>query len=251
MAELIWSDVTVTRDAAILLDGVSFALRSGEVVAMLGANGAGKTTALRAAAGALTPQSGEVMIDDARVTDLSSSARARLMSYLPQQRPLAWPITVRDLVALGRFAFGAAPHRLSEMDSARVDEALSRCDLVRLQDRRADTLSGGELARAHVARAFAAQAPILLADEPTAALDPLHATQIMALIAEHARDGGAAMVATHDVALAARYATRIVALKQGRVLMEAGPATAVDSGFLEACYGLAPSPQHQASTRRN
>ena len=141
---------------------------------------------------------------------LDPAERARRIAYLPQARSLAWPLRVRDVVALGRFAHGAAPGRLGAEDAAAVSRALASCRLASLADRLSDTLSGGELARTHVARAMAAEAPFLLADEPTAALDPLHQHQVMRLVRAYADAGRGVLVVMHDAALAARAADRLV-----------------------------------------
>ncbi|MEL7030506.1 MAG: ABC transporter ATP-binding protein, partial [Pseudomonadota bacterium] len=218
MSELIATNLTRKANEAVLVDKVSFRLAPGEYVALLGPNGAGKTSLIRACLGLDPPSSGAATLDGADTAALSPSVRARGLAYLPQIRPLAWPNTVRDIVALGRFAHGAALGRLGGLDAAAVDRAISACELTGLADRRVDTLSGGELARMHFARALAAETPLLMADEPTAALDPRHQFRILDLISDYVRNGGGALVVLHDVRMAARYASRIIWMKQGRIV---------------------------------
>ena len=221
---------TVVRDASWRLDG-------GELVALLGANGAGKTTALRAVLG-LTPRSGgEVRVggDPAR---MPPSERARRIAYLPQIRPLAWPVRVRDVVALGRFAHGATLSRLNGADAEAVVRALQACDLESLVERSCSTLSGGELARVHVARALAAEAPLLLADEPTASLDPLHQFQVMQLLRSGADAGRGVLVVMHDAALAACTADRLLWMADGRIVADGPPEATLTAARLAEVYGV-------------
>ncbi|MEL7488835.1 MAG: ABC transporter ATP-binding protein, partial [Pseudomonadota bacterium] len=156
----------------------------------------------------------------------------------PQIRPLAWPNTVRDVVALGRYAHGAALGRLGGADADAVNRAIAACNLGALAGRRADTLSGGELARMHCARAFAAEAPLLVADEPTAALDPRHQFRILDLIADFVARGGGALVVLHDVEMAARYASRLIWMKDGRIIADGAPASTLNAERMETVYGV-------------
>ena len=190
MAELRTRNLSVDADGASLVRGANISLCEGELVALLGPNGAGKTSLLRAALGLEKRASGAALLDGSDTGTLSPMHRARKIAYLPQQRPLAWPNTVRDVVALGRFAYGAAPGRLSPDDAAAVERAMELCDLTAFAERQTDTLSGGELARVHCARAFAADAPLLIADEPVAALDPRHQFRIMDIIQSYVARGG-------------------------------------------------------------
>jgi iron complex transport system ATP-binding protein len=244
MAELTIRGLSVARAGKPVLRGVDLALGKGACVALLGPNGAGKTTLLRAALGLERPLAGQVRLGGADPSAMDPAHRARIAAYLPQARPLAWPLSVRDLVGLGRFAHGGAIGRLAAADAAAAARALAACGLELLADRRADALSGGELARAHVARALAAEAPLLFADEPTAALDPAHAWRVMALIADFVAQGGAALVALHDVNLAAAFASRCVLLKDGAILADGPPETALTEDTLGALYGV------QARVRR-
>ena len=238
MTELVTTDLILKVGNATLVEHASFRLAAGEFVALLGPNGAGKTSLIRASLGLEKPSHGKATVNDEDTTHLTPVARARHVAYLPQIRPLAWPNTVRDVVALGRFSHGAALGRLSGADADAVERAINACDLTRLADRAADTLSGGELARMHCARAFAAEAPLLIADEPIAALDPRHQFRILDLIAEFVRQGGGALVVLHDVQLAARYASRLIWMKEGRILADGPPAETLTVERLETIYGI-------------
>ncbi|MEM1187306.1 MAG: ABC transporter ATP-binding protein [Pseudomonadota bacterium] len=241
MIDLVAKDLTVRRDQSTLVDSASFHLRPGEFVAMLGPNGAGKTTLLRAALGLIKTRGGAATIagDDARL--LSPRERALRASYLPQRRPLAWPSPVRDVVALGRFSHGAALGSLRDEDRRAIDSAMDECGLADLAHRAADTLSGGELARVHFARAFAAQAPLLVADEPVAALDPRHQHRVMNLVRAFVDRGGGALIVLHDIELAARFADRLLWLRDGCVVADGPPGVTLTEERLAEVYGVASS----------
>lgn len=238
MTELVGRHVNAAAGNARLLDDVSIAVHSGELVAVLGPNGAGKTSLLRALLGLLPTTGGSATIDGVSVRNLSPGARALQAAYLPQNRPLAWPNTVRDIVALGRFAHGAALGRLRAEDAGAVQKALDDCDLNAFADRRADTLSGGELARVHVARAFAAKTPLLLADEPVAALDPLHQQRIAGLLKAYVAGGGGALVVLHELSIASRIADRLVFMQNGRILVEGRAADVMTADVIHEVYGV-------------
>ena len=238
MTGLNLKDACVSVKGAALLDGVSLSLGRRELVVVLGPNGAGKTTLLRAAIGLQTLDAGAALIDAAPATGMPPAERARKVAYLPQHRPLAWPVTVRDVVALGRFAHGARLGALGEQDKRAVDKALADCGLGDLADRRADTLSGGEAARMHCARAFAAEAPLLIADEPVAALDPRHQLAVAELLRAFVDAGGGALVVLHDIDLAARIADRLVWMKAGRIVADGPVRETLVTARIEAVFGV-------------
>jgi iron complex transport system ATP-binding protein len=221
------------------LDGTDLRVAAGETVGLLGPNGAGKTTALRALLGLQRLDGGRASLDGADPRALSPRARARRVAYLPQTRTLAWPIGVRETVALGRFAHCGPMGRLDAADAAAVASALTACDLDALADRSTASLSGGELARVHVARALAAEAPALIADEPVAALDPGHAEALMGLLTARAKAGGAVLVVLHDLSLAARHCDRVIVLDHGRVVAEGAPADALTPALVARVHGVA------------
>ena len=238
MTELVAKNITLRAGDTTLVDDASLSLRSGEFVAILGPNGAGKTSLLRVMVGLIKADSGSVQLGGRECFGLSPIERARRVSYLPQRRPLAWPNKVRDVVSLGRFAHGAALGRLGAVDAEAVDVAIASCDLGHLEDRSTDTLSGGELARVHFARAIAAQTPLLVADEPVAALDPRHHLRIAQLLRQFVNDGGGALVVLHDVPLAVRSADRLVWMKGGRIVAEGSPADTLNAKIMEEVYGV-------------
>ncbi len=239
MTELIAKDISISSGTQTLVKSASFSLRSGELIALLGPNGAGKTTLLKAALGAIQAETGQITLDGVRIANISALNRARKLTYLPQKRGLAWPNKVRDVVALGRYAYGAnMGGRLREMDAQAVKHALVACDLTHLADRASHTLSGGELARMHCARAFATQAPLLIADEPVAALDPRHQFRVMDLMKTFVTNGGGALIVLHDLSLAAQYADRIIWMKAGEVISTGTVDETLTEDRLAHVYGI-------------
>lgn len=238
MAELVFNDVHVAQGARDVLHGVTAKVRPGELVALIGPNGAGKTTLLRAGLGLMSPNRGSVRLADDNPSTMNPIRRARTVAYLPQVRPLVWPLTVAAVVALGRFAHGASLARPKGQDAEAISRALYACRLEDLALRRTDSLSGGEMARVHVARALAAEAPLLIADEPITALDPLHAFETMALIKAFCAGGGGALVTLHDLSLAVRFADRVILLNQGRLIADGGPETAMSPALLAQVFGI-------------
>lgn len=229
--------VTVQLGDKVAVDDVSLSVAAGEVVALLGPNGAGKTTLMRAALGLVRVTAGAVQLAGGDPLLLSARARALRAAYLPQRPQSIWPVSVERLVALGRYAHGAAPDRLGATDQAAVDAALEACRLSALRHRPMDQISGGEKARAHLARALAQHAPLLLLDEPTAGLDPAQALGVADILRKHADEGGAVLFSTHDVALAARTAHRVVLMREGRAVSEGAPDAALTPDALRAAYG--------------
>lgn len=238
MSLLALHQAVVRRGRRTILDQLDLTLEAGELVALVGPNGSGKTTALRALLGLISLSSGSATIGGVDVGKLDPSGRARQVAYLPQARPMAWPLSVQDTVALGRFAYGVSGPRLDAEDQAAVDQAMAACDLLTFKDRPVTGLSGGELARVHMARALAANAPALLADEPTAALDPRHQWQVMHVLADQAKAGGGVMVVVHDLALAAEFCSRIVLIKDGQALANGTAEQVLTPAHIGAAYGV-------------
>ena len=205
------------------LHGASFTLERG-LVAVVGPNGSGKTTLLRALAG-LQPVNGSLRVDGP-------------IAYLPQTPEHLDSMSARDLVGLGRAPYRGRLGQLSKSDIAAVTSAMARTGTTAFADRPVGELSGGERARVHLARALAAEASVLLADEPTASLDIAHALDMMERLREASR-GSIVVCALHDLALAARFADRVLVLGEGRLRADGGPEV-LSGDVVERVFGVAP-----------
>ncbi|WP_293901673.1 ABC transporter ATP-binding protein [Phenylobacterium sp.] len=239
MTGLAAAAVTVRRGGRAIVDGVTCALAPGSFVALVGPNGAGKSTLLSVLAGLLKPDAGEVTLDGAPLASLGRRDLARRRAYLPQTLKAEWPISVERLVALGLTpqlpAFGGLPGGLEP----RLTQAIAACDLTDHRHQPATTLSGGELARAMLARALIGDPQILLADEPTSGLDPRHALDTVARLRRLAVEEGRLVVATfHDLTLAARHATHLMALRDGRLVTLAPMAQALTADLLRQVFDV-------------
>src|SRR5207302_1201665 len=227
--------VTAAYGPRLVLHECSFALASGEVVAIVGPNGAGKSTLLRVLAGLLRPTAGRVLLDGEDLAALSRSKVARRIAVVPQIFDTLFPFTVREVVALGRTARLGAFGRASPDDVAAVDRAIDELELGPLASRRIDRLSGGERQRAVLAMALAQESDVLLLDEPTVHLDPAHQVAMLRLIRELACARGLAVVAVlHDLNLAASMATRLAVLADGRLICDAAPETVINAELIAA-----------------
>ncbi len=236
MTKLIANKVTYEVNGASIIQNITVSLKPGELVVILGPNGAGKTSLLRALMGLIKIKSGTVELNNISCHDMPPEKRALLVSYLPQYRPLLWPNRVIDIVSLGRFAYGANLGRLKPVDAAAVEEALSACNLTSLAKRNALTLSGGELARVHFARAIASKTPLLLADEPIAKLDPLHQIQVANLLRQYVDQGSGAMIVLHEIPLAAQIADRLIWMKNGSIYAQGTPEETLTSEMMNEIY---------------
>jgi iron complex transport system ATP-binding protein len=213
----------VRRGGRLVLNDVSLQAHSGEFLAIVGPNGAGKSTLLAVLAGLLKPDSGRVALDGTELGALTERKLAQQRAYLPQNPRCEWPIAVERLVALGLTptlpVFGRWPHAFA----ARITAALDACDLLQHRLQPATTLSGGELARAMLARALVGDPDVLIVDEPMSGLDPRHALDTAERLRKLAAAGKLVIASVHDLTLAGRYASRVFALKDGTVQGD-GPA---------------------------
>jgi len=230
--------IKVVLAGRIVLNDVSLSLPSGHLVALVGPNGAGKTTLLRALAG-LVPSSGAIGVGGDALSSLSLRERARRFAYLPQGHIMHWPLPARDIVALGRYPHGATdPSRLTQKDAEAVLRAMRATDVVEFSDRRVTELSGGERSRVALARVFAVEAPVILADEPTASLDPRHQIDIMKSLRAAADQGALVIVVTHDLSLAARFADTVLVLSQGHLVAQGTAAEALSEQVMADVFRI-------------
>lgn len=229
------SSISARIGARDVLCDVNMSVRGGELLALVGPNGAGKTTLLRVLAGLQEPSAGCVNYDECSVHAMPAGERARSVSYLAQDNTVSWPLRVSALVALGRL-----PHRgASATDNEQaVRHALAATDSTDLAERSIGTLSGGERARVLLARALAVGAPVLLADEPVAALDPYHQLQIMEVLRASVAQGNAVVAVFHDLALAYRFSDRVVLLSNGAKMADGTPDDVLTDANLAAYFGV-------------
>ncbi len=211
------------------LAGVSLALWPGQVTAICGPNGAGKSTLLAMLAGLLAGE-GAATLDGADLSALPPPERARAIGYLPQQGEVAWDVSVRTLARLGRLPW-------SDSDPAPVAAALTALDLDALADRPLSQLSGGEKARALLARVLAGTPRWILADEPLAALDLAHQQALAAQFRRLAGEGLGVVLVLHDLALAINHADRVIVLDYGVVAADGAPDVALSPATIAAVWG--------------
>ncbi len=218
------------------LDGVTMEVPDGSLYAVLGPNGSGKSTLMKAILGVLPPVSGHALVDGQETHAWSRRELARAVGVVPQAESIAFPLTVRELVGMGRYPHLGALGGEQEADRRAVMQALEQCDVADLAPRDVTTLSGGELQRVRIARALAQEPRALVLDEPTASLDIRHEMAILELLRRSADDGMTVLVVTHGLDMAARFADRMLLLARGSVAAEGPPGAVLRSETLERVY---------------
>lgn len=226
-------NLSVARRGVAILCGIDLALRPGEVTAICGPNGAGKSTLLAALAG-LEDCAGSLLLGGEEIAGLPARDRACRIGYLPQQGEVAWDLDVATLARLGRLPWRTSPAE----DDAAVAAALAALDLEAFAARPLRSLSGGERARALLARVLAGSPGWILADEPLAALDLAHQLALLAQFRTLADQGAGVVLVLHDLALAMNHADRVVVLDKGRIAADAAPELALSEALIEQVWGV-------------
>jgi iron complex transport system ATP-binding protein len=222
-----------------ICEGVTVFIPDGGFTAIIGPNGCGKSTLLRALSRLLKPSRGHVLLDGRDIGGQPARHVAQQLALLPQSAIAPQGITVQDLVARGRHPYSRLFRQSCNADTLAVEAAMAATSITDLAARAVDTLSGGQRQRVWIAMALAQDTAILLLDEPTTFLDIAHQIDIMDLLDDLNRDGGRTLVAVlHDLNQACRYASHIVAMKDGRIVAEGQPATIVDSALVAEVFGI-------------
>lgn len=229
------------RERQLVADA-SIQVASGELVGLIGPNGAGKSTLLRAMLGIRAMTAGTVTLDGRDFLAMSSRERARAAAFLPQERRVEWRLPGYDIVMLGRYPHQAGFGGPTQEDRAAVDRALDAVDGRTLIDRPVSVLSGGERSRILLARALAVEAPLLLVDEPIAALDPYHQLHVMEILRDRARKGAGVLAIIHDLGLAERFMDRLILMDGGRIVADGSPADVLTPERVAAVYRIRGSP---------
>ena len=214
------------------VDGASLDVRAGECVAIVGPNGAGKTTALRALLGVVPLEAGRAQVLGRDVASWGRAELAQVVAALGQREEPVFPVTAREAVQMGRYPHLGPWRRPSPADEAAVERAMQRADVMQLSKRWVQTLSGGEWQRVRIARALAQEPRGLVLDEPTASLDLRHEMELFELVAGLVREGLAAIIVSHHLNAAARFADRLVVMSAGRIVADGPPARVLEASLL-------------------
>jgi len=230
--------VSVNMDSIQCLNRIDLSLSAGELIGLIGPNGAGKSSLLKAMAGLQKLTHGTVLLEGVSIANRNSHERGKMLGYLEQSGDIHWPLQVKRLVELGRVPHLSAWASPGEQDQQQVEAALKQTGTWHLKDRTATTLSGGEKCRVLIARVLAGKPKIILADEPVAALDPAHQLMVMNSFRHFADTGGVAIVALHDLSIAARYCDQLVLLHAGELVIRGTPDEVITEAYLASVYGI-------------
>ena len=231
-------NINLQYQGRAILSSLNIAINEGELVGLIGPNGAGKTSLLRILANLQQADSGELKLNQQLLSAIDQKSFAQTIGYMAQGAPVHWPLEVTRLVELGRLPHQSPWSRISDHDRAIVQQAMELAEVTHLAGRIVSTLSGGERLRVLIARMFATEPKIILADEPIASLDPYHQIHTMELFRQHCERGGSAVVVMHDLNTAARFCHRLVLLHQGVIVSDGSPKAVLNPAQLQQVYGI-------------
>jgi len=221
-----------------VLNDINVVAKPGVLIGLVGPNGSGKSCLLKTVAGLITPDAGRVSLSGRSVHTFAPRARAQQIAWLAQNRSAAWALSVRELVSLGRAPYRGRLGKLSGDDESAVDRALASAHCADLQNRHFDRLSGGEQGRVLLARALAVSAPLILADEPTASLDPYYQISIMHSLRDETKSGKTVIVSLHDLSLAAQFCDQIWVMHAGQLVTNDKADTALSDSVLADVFKI-------------
>lgn len=238
MSLLSATGIEYSIDRVPILKGIDFHVDKGELVGLIGPNGAGKSSLLRLLTGIEAPDHGEVRLQEQAVAQISAQQRARWLGYLVQGAQAYWPFSVEKVVGLGRIPYQKWWQQASAEDQAKIEAAMTMTETLAYRNRIVTTLSGGEQTLVMLARIFATENQLILADEPVAALDPYHQLHVMEILRQHAQRDRAAVVVLHDLSLAARFCDRLYLLSHGKLECSGAVDQVLNHENIARVYGV-------------
>lgn len=235
----LWTEnITIKYDDRIISENLSVKIPHGSFTAIVGPNACGKSTLLRTLSKLIKPSKGEVLLDGKKIAIYKSKEVARKLGLLPQTSTAPEGITVANLIAHGRFPHQSLMRQWNDDDEKAVLDAMELTNTSELSHRFVDELSGGQRQRVWVAMVLAQQTPLLLLDEPTTYLDIAHQIELLELFTDLNEQGNTIVAVLHDLNHAARYATHIIAMKEGRIIAQGNPKEVVTAQLVEEVFGL-------------
>ncbi|MFD1205958.1 ABC transporter ATP-binding protein [Sporosarcina contaminans] len=235
----LWTEnITIKYDDRIISENLSVKIPHGSFTAIVGPNACGKSTLLRTLSKLIKPSKGEVLLDGKKIAIYKSKEVARKLGLLPQTSTAPEGITVANLIAHGRFPHQSLMRQWNDDDEKAVLDAMELTNTIELSHRFVDELSGGQRQRVWVAMVLAQQTPLLLLDEPTTYLDIAHQIELLELFTDLNEQGNTIVAVLHDLNHAARYATHIIAMKEGRIIAQGNPKEVVTAQLVEEVFGL-------------
>ncbi|MES2625191.1 MAG: ABC transporter ATP-binding protein, partial [Pseudomonadota bacterium] len=229
------SNLSLSANGAVLLNNLNVQINAGEVVGVIGPNGAGKSSLLKLLAGVSSPTTGVIRLEDKALADCTALQKAKSVGYLEQRPHVYWPLSVAQIVSLGRLPHADAS---AVQNDAAVEVALKFTGIASMRERLFNTLSEGEKMLVNISRVLATEPRMILADEPTAALDPYHQLLVLELLRALATQGRGIMVVLHDLTLAARFCDRLVLLAAGSVVCDGKPEAVLTSSHIAQAYHI-------------